>query len=287
MPADASIFIVGPTASGKSALAIQLAEMIGGEIVCSDSQTLRKGLNIGTAKPSSADQSRVPHHMLDIIEPYERYSVAQFSAAAEKCIADIQSRGRVPIVVGGSGLYIDSLFFNYTFSLTQFDSSKFERMTVEELQTTILDSGLTLPKNASNPRHLIGVLRRGNETAADRRSPRTHAYIFGLQWTDEELKKRISQRVDAMLITGLLDEVKALLAIYGEPPTKLDAIAYPIMAHYLNGQISLEKAKELLKRADWQYARKQKAWFKRNPFIHWLAPKEQLLEEIVQYITSR
>jgi tRNA dimethylallyltransferase len=277
------VFIVGPTASGKSALALQLAQAIGGEIVCADSQTIRKELTIGTAKPSDVDRRLVTHYMLDIIDPYATYSVANFVSLARKCIADIQKNGKIPIIVGGSGLYIDALFFGYQFSEST-ENEDFSGFTVEQLQNEIVNRKLTLPKNASNPRHLLGVLRRGPEHENDRKKPIDGAYIFGLRWPEQVLKERIAQRIEKMFDEGFIEELHVLLKKYGEPPHTLDAIGYPIGMRHIQGKISLEEAKELFRRGDWQYARKQLAWFKRNSFIRWLDPSEQTVENILEQL---
>lgn len=283
-PRSKILFVVGPTASGKSALAMELARKFNGEIICADSQTLRRSLDIGTAKPSQQDQLLIKHHLLDIIEPYERFSVSQFKELAETAISDIRIRGKLPIVVGGTGLYINALFFDYHFCVDRsiYDvemKQKLESMSVEELQEIIEREGYPMPENLYNPRHLIGViLREGQVHSNDKSIP--GALIYGLMPKDEVLKQRIAERVDVMFNRGLVEEVKAVIEKYGNPPQKLDAICYPIIKKYLDGEINLDQTKEMFKKADWQYARKQKSWFKRNKNIQWFQDDKSAFEYI-------
>ncbi len=275
------IFIVGVTASGKTACALEVAKRLNGEIICADSQTLRKDLNIGTAKPAKEEQSSAKHHMLDLIEPYDRFSVAEFKKQAEVAIQEIQSRGKIPIVVGGTGLYIDSLFYDYDLTINKIDRDEYDNLSVNELQQIIVDRGYELPANKNNPRHLIGVIARAGETSIDI-IPAKDSLIYGIRRPDTEIKDRINKRVEIMFDNGLIDEVKSVSKKYGKPPAKLDAICYPIIQRYLDGNINLDEAKQLFKTADWQYARRQKAWFKRNQFIQWFEDEKQAADAIIK-----
>lgn len=273
------VFIVGPTASGKSALAMELARRLNGEIVCADSQTIRRGLDIGTAKPSVEDQNEIKHHMIDIVGPYESFSVNQFKKMALDTIEDIRFRGKIPIVVGGTGLYVDALYFDFDVDeLT--DSSDYknelEQLTVLELQEIITKNNYPMPTNSQNPRHLIGVILRAGKVYENKR-PIKGALIYGLMPDDETLKQRINDRVDLMFEHGFVDEVRELIKNYGRPYKKMDAIGYPICMSYLDGEITLDEAKEKFKSRDWQYARRQKSWFKRNPNIKWFQDADSAL----------
>jgi tRNA dimethylallyltransferase len=276
------VFVVGPTASGKSSLAMELAREFDGEIICADSQTLRKHLDIGTAKPSIQDQREIKHHLLDIIEPYERFSVNQFKQLAKTAIADISGRGKLPIIAGGTGLYIDALYFDFNVSDNSESSDykkELEQMSVAELQKIIVDKDYPMPINQNNPRHLIGVILRKGAVYKNA-EPVSNALIFGLMPEDEVIKSKIMARVDIMFNSDLVDEVKALIKDYGQPPSKLDAICYPIIARLINGEIDEVEAKRLFIQADWQYARRQKSWFKRNNNIEWFKEVKVAFEHI-------
>lgn len=279
------VYIVGPTASGKSSLAIGVAMEYEGEIVCADSQTLRKHLDIGTAKPSKYEQEMVRHYMLDIIEPFAEFSVAEFKRMARKIIDDIKSRGKLPIIVGGSGMYIDSLYFDYDIGeqQTTYTKDQLEAKNVSQLQEIIKNNGWPMPENKKNPRHLMGVILRGGAVFDNRNVEQKGKLIVGLLPKDDVLKSRIKERIEKMLEEGLVSEVKHLQETYGSIPPRMDAIGYPLVQRYLQGDISLEEIKKEFTRSHWQYARKQKAWFKRNPQIRWFDDKN----EAVLFIEER
>lgn len=284
-----TLFIVGPTASGKSSLAMDLARRIDGEIICADSQTIRIGMDIGTAKPSKSDQNEIPHHLLNIIDPYESFSVNQFKNLADKVITEIRNRGRIPIVVGGTGLYIDSLYFDYDVAektINQDYKKELELMSAEQLRKIIQYKNYQMPENKNNPRHLIGIILREGKTSANIK-PIKDSYIFGLMPDDENLKQRISDRVDQMFDDGFINEVEKLIENYGRPNHQIDAIGYTTIFDYLDNKISIEEAKILFKTGHWQYARRQKSWFKRNEHIDWLGSNNRLniekIKELISY----
>jgi tRNA dimethylallyltransferase len=287
-PESKILFIVGPTASGKSSLAMEIARKHNGEIICADSQTLRRDLDIGTAKPSKQDQAEIPHHMLDVIGPYDNFSVTKFQSMALDIIADIKKRNKLPIIVGGTGLYIDSLYFQYELEENVENNehkSQLQTKSAEELQEIIRQEGYDLPQNSQNKRHLIGVLLRKNRTIQNT-MPLPNAHIFGLLPEYKVLKDRISRRVNEMFEVGFISEVKRVIATYGQPPKKLDAIGYPIVGEYLDQLIDLDTAKELFKRAHWQYARRQKSWFNRNKDIVWSNAPDVACIKIEQLLGS-
>ena len=281
------VFIVGPTGSGKSKAALTLAQEFDGAIICADSQTVRKGLDIGTAKPTKQDQNLVPHYLLDQVEPYERYSVARFKREATKAIENITKQGKLPIVVGGTGLYIDALFFNYSLKTSKDENrrQKYESLSVESLQEIVRANNWEMPKNTLNPRHLIGVIMRQGKKFSDR-EPVADAVIYGILPSDDVLRRRIDRRVEAMFEDGLIMEVQRIVNVYGKPPEKLDAIGYPIVYTYIQGDNTLEKTKAQLKQAHWQYARKQKMWFKRNKSIQWFSSADSLVVEARKQLAS-
>ena len=277
------IFIVGQTASGKSALAHRLAKTLDGEIIAADSQTLRKYLNIGTAKPSQQEMLEVPYHLIDVIEPYERFSVAQFKEMATDAIKSIQSRGKVPIVVGGTGLYVDSIYYDYSLETNGEKGDELEELPIEELKNIIKDNNWNLPENDSNPRHLVGIIRRKGKVPKDEKTSENYR-MYGIKRSEEETKKRIADRIEVMIQDGLIDEVRKLVDVYGRPEGNIDAICYPTFIKHLDGEISLEEAKQLFAQKDWQYARRQNSWFKRNQNIVWFQGVEEAYEQILEDI---
>jgi tRNA dimethylallyltransferase len=273
-----TVYIVGPTASGKSALAMAMAEELGhAEIVCADSQTVRKHMDIGTAKPTLADRARVRHHCLDLIEPYEAFSLHAYLEHARKAIADIHRRGAVAIVVGGTGLYVDALYFDFTLpkltGLTPTDNEQYEKLEVDALQKMIIDRALELPENTQNKRHLVNKLLRDGQNGM-RSLPDASSCIVGLAPEREVLKERLLERTESMFAMGFVAEVQGILATYGRPPKTFDAIAYKIIMRLLDGEMAEQQAKEAIHIAERQYAKRQMTWFKRNKDIVWFTEAE-------------
>lgn len=280
-----TIFIVGPTASGKTALAIRLAKLLDGEIVCADSQTVRREMNIGTAKPTLAEMEGIPHHCLDLVEPYEEFSLYQYQSLAKKSIEGIQARGKRPIVVGGTGLYIDALYFD--FELPEIEqrenAEEYNNLSVDELQQKIKIACLEMPENDKNPRHLINVLLRAGQSGRQNK-PAEGTIIIGLRPERSVLVGRINARVEAMYDGGFVEEVKMIVSKYGRPPRNFDGIGYRIVMRYLDGEVTLDEAKELNKIADRQYAKRQMSWFKRNDNIEWFETPEKAFEHLKNMI---
>lgn len=248
------LFIVGPTASGKSALALETAKRFNGEIICADSRTVYKGLDIGTAKPTTEDRRTVPHHLLDVVSPAETFTAADFKQLAEAAIDDVLARGKLPIVVGGSGLYIDAVLFDYQFSET------------------------SEARDPRNPRHLAADVPR------KQKGMRKDAIIVGLDVDRGELRRRIAARVEDMVEAGFIEEVIGAREAY--PGSKaLDAPGYKAFVQYLDDKIDLQTAKELFVRNDAQLAKRQMTWFRRNHDIYWFKSAAAALEAIEKLYT--
>ncbi len=286
-PQPPILFIVGPTASGKSKLAMDTAIKYKGEIICADSQTIRRGLDIGTAKPSEDDQKVVPHHLLDVIEPYDRFSVAEFKSLASEAINDILRRGKLPIIVGGTGLYIDALLYNFPFrkSSSSLSRDELEKMNVEQLQSLVVSQGLELPNNSHNPRHLIRTIE-SQGLASQRDEIRAGAVVIGLDPGKEMLEKRIEKRIQKMIADGFLKELDRVLEKYGNPTNSLDAIGYKIALTHKDstGMYDVEQLIKDFETADRQYAKKQRSWFKRNKDIKWFEQQSQAEKYIAKQI---
>ncbi len=270
--------ITGPTAVGKTALAISLAETLSGEIISCDSMQIYRGMDIGTAKATPEERSRVPHHLLDIVSPAEPYSSADYEKDARTAIADILSRGKVPIFCGGTGLYLESVFYEGSLKSPEGDEAlrqtlwkKSAEEVWEALQKVDPDSAASIHPN--NRKRVIRALEiyllsGKTKTEWDRENERKQLIeggkIYVLTSSDREaLYQRIDHRVDLMMQAGLLDEVKKLAL---DPETTAgQAIGYKEFYPYLKGECTLEAAVEELKKASRHYAKRQLTWWERNP----------------------
>ena len=272
------VVIVGPTASGKSGLALRVAQEFSGEIIAADSRTVYKDMDIGTAKPTKADQKLVPHWGLNLVESGQRFTAAKFKTYAEAAIKDIQNRGKLPVLVGGTGLYIDGVIFAFGFrpDADLLRRQQLETMSVEALQETIRQMGLSMPVNFKNKRHLIRTIETKGQAGSRRQRLSEGVILIGILPPDDILKKRISQRAERFFAGGILTESQQLLNKYGEEALEATGgIVYKICLEVLAGKITEAGAIKKFKKADWQYARRQKTWFKRNKFIHWFGSAEQ------------
>lgn len=280
--------VVGPTASGKTAYAIELAKKCGGEVISCDSMQIYRHMDIGTAKPTKDEMDGIPHHMIDIAEPWENYSVARFVTEARSCIDDVLARGRVPILCGGTGLYFDSVIKNIDFAENESDPEYRSELqkAAEEHGNEYVHNMLKKvdPKSAEavHPNNLKRVIRAleiykttgKTKTELDRESVRESLYnaeIYGLNRPREELYERINKRVDIMLKNGLLDEVKNLLEMgISRDATSMQAIGYKELVEYFEGRCTLDAAIDKIKQESRRYAKRQLTWFKRNNEIIWL-----------------
>ncbi len=271
------IVIVGPTASGKTGLAIRLAKEFGGEIVCADSRTVYQGMTIGTAKPTAREIDGAPHHLIDIVRPDEKFTLWNFQQLAKQKISEIRKRRHVPFLVGGSGLYIDSVLFDYDMpsqTVNQSRRAELQKMTIDDLITMIKKQHLPLPENHQNKRYLIRAIEQGGVNQTRRTEPIDNTIIVGITTNKEVLVTRIRQRIEQMLDDGLIDEVKHLIGQYGDQePFRNNS--YGEIQKFLRGEIASRE--ELIDRmviVDRQLAKKQLTWFRRNKYITWLTPDE-------------
>lgn len=279
------IVLVGPTGSGKSALALSLAEQNNGAIICADSRTIYLGMNIGTAKPSPDEQRHIKHYGLDLIEPGEDYSAADFQSYAKAKITQLNVANKLPFLVGGSGLYVDSVLFDYQFRAQQ-NEQDFSQYSDEQLVQMIIDQ---YPEEApsidlKNRRRLEQLLSRGPASTSDRKQLKYNALMLGLNPNREELRKRIIHRIDTMIDIGFIQEVEQLRKRYGTDCPQLRTIGYGHISDYLDGLIDLEQAKTRFARDDLALARRQLTWFKRNPYIHWLDEADNAEELVNDYL---
>jgi tRNA dimethylallyltransferase len=259
------IVIVGETASGKSALAMELAGKLDGEIICADSWTVYKGFDIGTAKPSAADQKLVPHHLLDVANPAVGYSAAVFQRQAKQAIADISARGKVPLLVGGTGLYIDSILYDYGFLPPSDPKLRKELNTLSLEEVVARADELELDTTGIDLRNKRRVIRLiENEGVRPTKQPlRANTLVLGIPIEREVLQTKIEARIESMVAAGFVDEVKSLLQQYGPGIEPFRAPGYRAFKDYIDGQISLPEAKERFRQNDLQLAKKQRTWFRR------------------------
>jgi tRNA dimethylallyltransferase len=277
------VVIVGPTASGKSGLAMKLAEQFGGEIICADSRTVYKGMDIGTAKPSLEDQARVPHWGLDLVEPNEPFSVADFQKYAFEKIADIRARGKVPFLVGGSGLYIDAVIFEFQFGPVNKEfRASLDRLSLEELRDYCFENNIILPENEKNRRHLVTAIERKNVVSKGLTEPQRNTCIVGITTEKDVLHKRIHERSEHLFESGMAEEAIALGTKFGWNSEAMTGNIYKLVKEFVDGTITKDELKQRNEIADRQLAKRQLTWLKRNPFIKWLE-----LDYAEKYIARR
>lgn len=277
------IVIAGPTASGKSSLAISVAKRLNGEIISADSMQIYRGMNVGTAKITADEMQGIPHYMIDVVNPEESFSVAQFHARALELIEEIKNRGRVPIVCGGTGLYINALIYNYHESvyeplvrarLLQELEEKGIDVLYEKLQSLDKNAEIIDKRNVKRVvRALEVVLTEGKSILdkEDKASVIPHL-MYAYDMPREELYRRINFRVDEMFDKGLVEEVRNL---YEDKKVSFDcqsmqAIGYKEFRAYFDGEISLEEVKKLIQQHTRNYAKRQITWFKRIDSCVWL-----------------
>ena len=282
------VCVVGPTASGKTRLGVALAHALDGEVVSADSMQIYRRMDIGTAKPTEAEMEGIVHHMIDVAEPEENWSAARYVEAATQCVEDIFHRGKRPIIVGGTGLYIDSLVSGRSFAVQstgwrQKLQAQAAAEGIEPLRATLKQVDLAAYERIqpADEKRIIRALEVWYETGKTITQhnletkavpPRYRPVWIGLDYQDRAaLYRRIDLRVENMLSAGLLDEIRALLALGVSPKTTaMQAIGYKEFFGYLSGACSLDEAAALCKQRSRNYAKRQLTWFRRNPDVHWL-----------------
>jgi tRNA dimethylallyltransferase len=279
------IVIAGPTASGKSALAMELAIKYGGEIICADSRTIYKGMDIGTAKPSASDQISVPHWGLDLVEPGDYFSVADFKAYADQKIHEIRQRGHIPFLVGGTGLYIDSVVHNYQFGAPVDDGLRthLNNMSLDELYEYCKKNNVILPENEKNKRYVIRAIENINSVPKKTTTLIEDTIIVGITTDKVLLRSRIEERAEHLFENGVVQEAKRLGNKYGWESEAMTSNIYRLVHQYVEGTLSDEQLKERFITSDWRLAKRQLTWLKRNQFIQWfsLIGAETYLDDVL------
>lgn len=283
------IVIGGPTASGKTSLGVELAKRINGEVISADSMQIYKDMTIGTAKPQLEEMEGIPHHLIDFVSPDERYSVADFKLDAEKKIEEILSKGKVPIIVGGTGLYIDTLIYGIEYPNIEFD----ENYRNELLDIANSENGLDelyekakkidpdaiekiSPNDKKRITRIIELYKATGKTKTElERISRINGVkydykVFAINMDREKLYERINLRVDLMIENGLVDEVKNIVNKYNKFPTAMQGLGYKEVVEFLNGEITEIEMIDKIKQETRRYAKRQLTWFRKNKDIIWI-----------------
>lgn len=282
------IVILGETASGKSALALELAQKFNGEIICADAMTVYKGFDIGTAKPSYEEQKLAPHHLLDITTAAEGYSAPQFKRAALIAIEDIQRRGRIPILVGGTGLYVDSVLYDYSFLEPSSEKLRASLNDMSLVQLIELATKKNLPIDSVDNRNKRRVIRLIENDGAmpGRAELRKNTLVLGIAQTKEGLEQRITTRVRSMIAEGLEQEVAKLSSKYDWDAEPMKAIGYREWQDYFTGTQTLESTVERIISGTKRLAKKQRTWFKRNNSIHWVTNRDEAVATTTTFLNK-
>lgn len=308
------LIILGPTASGKTGLSIELAKTLNTEIISGDSMLVYRGFDIGSAKPAAEERQGIPHHMIDVREPWESFSAADFVSEVKPIISQINSRGKIPIICGGTGLYIKSLLEGYEFNHTGGDREyreHLEKLAEEKGREHVFDMLRQVDPAAAERLHInnfrrviraLEVYHLGGEQLSTQRQSVTDenhvviqeeelvydCLVLGVQWERPQLYDRINRRVDMMISQGLEQEVRRLLdrgiSPYSQP---MKAIGYKEMNSFIKGEISLEQAVDQIKKNTRHFAKRQITWYRKMPYIKWYSGTEKsecsLLQEILQH----
>lgn len=292
------IVILGPTAVGKTALSLTLAERLGTEIISGDSMLVYRGFDIGSAKPSKEEQSRVPHHLIDICDPWEDYNVTDFQREAGTWIKRLNAAGKIPILAGGTGLYVKALLEGYEFNETEGHDDyrrELERLGEEKghayvhamLRDVNPEAAERLHEN--DFRRIIRALEvyhfGGERISQSKRGLIYDAFVIGLTRDRAKLYERINQRVDLMMASGFEDEVRRLLdsGITRDMPA-MKGIGYREMGAYFAGEMTCEEAVELIKKNTRHFAKRQLTWYRKMPYIHWYSIDDRTDNELLQHV---
>lgn len=298
MQKEKVIVICGPTASGKTALSIELAKRIEGEIVSCDSMQIYQEMDLGTAKPTKEETQGIQHHLIDFVSPDERYSVADYKKDAKRAIKEILQKGKTPIVVGGTGLYIDSLIYEIEYQNIEFDETYREELEkqvqekgLEELyqQAKKIDPEAIQKISKKDKKRILRILEiyhatGKNKTEQEKESRKKEVeydyQVYALNWERDKLYERINKRVDMMMEQGLIEEVEEIYHKYDKFPTAMQGLGYKEVVEYLEGKTTKEEMTEKIKQETRRYAKRQLTWFRKNKQTIWLEAQEELQNNI-------
>ena len=292
------IVICGPTASGKTALSIELAKKINGEIVSCDSMQIYKDMDIGTAKPTVEEMQGIKHYLIGYVSPEKRYSVADYKIDAKKAIKEIIEKGKMPIVVGGTGLYLDSLIYEIEYQDIKLDE-QYRNKLEEEVDKQGLENlyekakqidPKAIEKISPNDKkrilrileiyHATGKTKTEQEIESRKKEVEYDYKVYALDWDRQKLYDRINKRVDMMIEQGLVEEVKQILDKYDNFPTAMQGLGYKEVVEYLNGNLTKEEMIEKIKIETRRYAKRQLTWFRKNKQTIWLNAEDMIQDNI-------
>lgn len=293
-----AIVICGPTASGKTALSIELAKKIGGEIISCDSMQIYKEMDIGTAKPTKEEMQEIKHYLMDFVSPDKRYSVADFKQDAKNAMKEIIAKGKIPIIVGGTGLYVDSLIYEIDYPNIEFDENyrkqleeKSEKEGLEKLyeEAKKIDPHAIEKISVNDQKRILRILEIYHATGKNkteqekesRKNPVEYDYhVYAINWDREKLYERINKRVDIMIEQGLIEEVKRIYQKYDTFPTAMQGLGYKEVVEYLENKCTKEEMIEKIKMETRRYAKRQLTWFRKNKQTIWLDGQEKIQNNI-------
>lgn len=267
------VVIVGPTASGKTALGVRLAEQFNGEVISADSRAIYRGLDIGTAKPTLEERKGVPHWGIDIVGPDEHFTAVDFQRYTRRVVDEIRARGHIPFLVGGTGLYIDSIVYDYQFPEVLADPRerhRLEAMSLEELYKYCMKSNISLPENKHNKRYVVNNILRNGHKHKRNMIPSTNLIIVGIATEKKRLWEKISERTQVMWQSGLVDEAMRGASEYGWDSNAMSGTTYKVVKNYIDGALDEPAAIERITILDRQLAKRQLTWLRRNEHIVWL-----------------
>lgn len=281
------VVVVGQTAAGKSSVAMSIAQQYDGEIICADSWTLYRRFNIGTAKPSLADREKAPHHMLDILEPDEDFTAVDFKEQSMQLIDEIIDRGKLPIIVGGNGLYIDSVIYNYSF-MPPGDPGQRERLNQKPLPELIAlaeEKGVSLKGiDRRNSRRVIRAIEADGQKPT-KEPLRDNTLMLGIKRSRQELRTRMEERIEAMFGMGLQFEVEKLAGEYGWDIEAMKAIGYREFKQYFEGEISKNELKKKILRSTLRdLAKRQRSWLKKHSEIEWVPSSDEANKKVGNFL---
>lgn len=296
------IIITGPTASGKSSVAVELAKKMGTEIISCDSMQVYKKMDIGTAKVTESEMKGIKHHLIDFVFPNESFNVSDFKKNSMKIIDSLHQEKKIPIITGGTGLYLDSIVYDMDFSKTSPKNvirAKYEKISrekgnealyriyIEKIKEKKFEDKIADPKNSARLIRALEVIDSGNNLSTFKEmkvSKKYNFHIFVLNLDRKHLYDKINYRVDIMLKLGLVEEVSQILSVYGKDCDGMKAIGYKEILDHLINDTNIEESIELLKRNSRRYAKRQLTWFRRYDFANWINVENKSAEDIAHDI---